>query len=93
MQRLNDGRRFTTDEPEVSRIAFLVEASDVGKSQSMYLGQTTYTFLEDDVGRLIEVVKNKSPGFISWRFGSMFNDLVEQYPETKPYIGAPSAQE
>ena len=93
MKRLNEGRRFTTDAIEVSRIAFLVEAGDVGKSQSMYLGQSTYTFETDDVGRLVEVVKNVSPNFVSWRFGSVFSDLAEQFPETKPYIGAPSASE
>lgn len=93
MKRLNEGRRFTTDAIEVSRIAFVVEPSDVGKSQNMYLGQTTYTFAEDDVGRLIEVVKNVSPGFVSWRFGSIFTDLTDQYPDPKPYVGAPSASE
>lgn len=82
-----------TDDVEVKRSAFLVEASDVGKSQAMYLGQTSYTFLEDDVGRLIEVVQNVSPGFISWWFGSSFKDLREQYPDPKPYMGAPSASE
>lgn len=88
MLRLNDGRRHEIDEVEVKRIAYLVEASDVGKSQGMYLGQSDYVFLEDDVGRLIELVQNKSPGFVSWRFGSIFTDLSQQYPETKPYVKA-----
>lgn len=65
MQRLNEGRRCEIDDVEVKRSAFLVEANDVGKAQGMYLGQTSYTFLEDDVGRLIEVVQNVSPGFTS----------------------------
>jgi hypothetical protein len=93
MHRLNIGRRTEIDDVEVTRSAFLVEASDVGKAQGMYLGQTSYTFLEDDVGRLIEVVWNKSPGFTSWWFGSSFKDLREQYPDPKPYLGAPSASE
>lgn len=93
MRRISEPRRHEIDEVEVERIAYLVEASDVGKTQKLYLGQQSYTFQEDDVGRLLEVVKNKSPGAMSWRFGSMFKDLSAQYPETKPYIGAPSAQE
>lgn len=93
MRKVSDARRFTTDEVEVTRTAFVVEAGDVGKTQKNYLGQSPYTFQEDDVGRLLEVVKNKSPGAMSWRFGSMFNDLTAQFPETKPYLGAPSAGE
>lgn len=93
MKRIGEPRRFTTDELEVLRTAFLVEASDVGKSQPRYLGQTSYTFQEDDVGRLVEVVKNKSPGAMSWWFGSIFADLAFQYPDPKPYLGAPSAKE
>lgn len=93
MRKVSEPRRFTTDEVEVSRVAYVVEASDIGKTQKNYLGQEPYTFQEDDVGRLLEVVKNKSPGAMSWRFGSMFNDLVAEYPETKPYLGAPSAGE
>lgn len=85
--------RLVTDEPEVKRIAVLIEASEVGKTQPNYLGQGTYTFLERDVGRLIEIVKEKSPGFTSWHFGSNFKELREQYPDPYPYIGAPSAQE
>jgi hypothetical protein len=78
---------------EVQRTAYVIEASDVGKTQKMYLGQQPYTFLADDVGRLLEVIKNKSPGFMSWGFGSIFKDLRDQFPETKPYMGAPSATE
>lgn len=93
MKRLNDGRQFTTDEVGAKRYAYVVESGDVGKTQNMYLGQTNYTFLEDDIGRLIEVVVGKSPGFTSWRFGSIFTDLTDQYPDPKPYVGAPSASE
>ena len=93
MKKVGEARRHEIDSIEVQRIAFIVEESDVGKSQKMYLGQQPYTFLADDVGRLLEVVKNVSPGFMSWKFGSIFADLREQYPETKPYIGAPSASE
>lgn len=93
MKKLGEPRRHEIDAIEVSRIAFLVEESDVGKTQKMYLGQAPYTFLPDDVGRLLEVVKNKSPGFMSWHFGSVFKDLRQQFPETKPYLGAPSASE
>lgn len=93
MRRLGEPRRTVTDDVEVKRTAYQVEASDVGKGQSMYLGQAAYQFHEDDVGRLIEVVQNVSPGFTSWWFGSSFEDLREQYPDPKPYMGAPSAQE
>lgn len=91
MKKVGEARRHEIDSIEVQRIPFLVEESDVGKSQKMYLGQSPYTFLPDDVGRLLEVVKNVSPGFMSWKFGSIFPYLRKQYPETKPYIGAPSA--
>lgn len=93
MKKVSESRRHETDSLDVQRIAYLVEAGDVGKTQKQYLGQQPYTFLPDDVGRLLEVVKNKSPGFMSWGFGSIFGDLRKQYPETKPYIGAPSASE
>lgn len=93
MRKVSDARRHQVDEVEVTRVAYVVEASDVGKTQKNYLGQGPYTFQADDVGRVLEVVKNKSPGAMSWRFGSMFNDITAQFPETKPYIGAPSAQE
>lgn len=91
MKKVSEARRHEVDDEQVQRIAFLVEESDVGKTQKMYLGQQPYTFLADDVGRLLEVIKNASPGFMSWKFGSIFPDLRKQYPETKPYIGAPSA--
>ena len=93
MKKVGEARRHEVDEEQVQRIAFLVEESDVGKSQKMYLGQEPYTFQPDDVGRLLEVVKHVSPGFMSWKFGSIFQDLRKQYPESKPYIGAPSASE
>lgn len=93
MRKVSEIRRHEIDDVDVQRTAYLVEQSDVGKSQKMYLGQQPYTFLADDVGRLLEVIKNKSPGFMSWGFGSIFGDLRKQYPETKPYIGAPSASE
>jgi hypothetical protein len=93
MKQLNNGRRYVTDPIDSSRIAFLVEAEDVGVTQEMYLGQYDYTFEPEDVGRLVEVVQDMSPGFMSWRFGSMFSDLTDQYPETRPYQGAPSAGE
>jgi hypothetical protein len=38
------------------------------------------------VGRLLEVVLDVSPGFVSWGFGSVFTDLREKYPDTQPYI-------
>jgi len=93
VKKVSEARRHEVDEPEVQRIAYVVESGDVGKTQGKYLGQGSYTFQQDDVGRLLEVVKNKSPGSMSWRFGSLFSDLTTQYPETKPYIGAPSANE
>lgn len=86
MNQLNDGRRHNCDNIEATRIAFLVEESDVGQSVPQYLGQTEYTFQADDVGRLIEVVMEKSPGFQAWGFGSVFMDLREKYPDPKPYI-------
>ena len=85
MLKLNEGQRYVTDPIEASRTAYLVETSDVGVSQSGYLGQSVYTFQEDDVGRLIEVIRNYSPGFFSWSFGSIFSDLRKQYPDPKPY--------
>lgn len=93
MRKVSEIRRHEIDDVDVQRTAYLVEPTDVGKSQKMYLGQQPYTFLADDVGRLLEVIKNKSPGFMSWGFGSIFGDLRKQYPETKPYMGAPSAAE
>ena len=93
MKKVSKARRHEVDDEQVQRIAFLVEESDVGKTQKMYLGQQPYTFLADDVGRLLEVIKNVSPGFMSWKFGSIFPELRKQYPETKPYIGAPSASQ
>lgn len=93
MRKVSEIRRHEIDDVDVQRTAYLVEPTDVGKSQKMYLGQQPYTFLADDVGRLLEVIKNKSPGFMSWGFGSIFGDLRKQYPETKPYMGAPSASE
>lgn len=86
MQQLNNGRRFTTDHLDVLRIALLVEKEDVGSEFDMYLGQTSYTFGEKDIGRLIEVVQNMSPGFMSWGFGSIFKDLNQQYPNPFPYV-------
>lgn len=93
MKKIGEPRRMIHDPLEVQRIPFLVEESDIGKTQKMYLGQMPYTFLPDDVGRLLEVVKNMSPGFMSWGFGSIFSDLRKQYPSPKPYMGAPSAKE
>lgn len=93
MKKVSEARRHNIDDVAVQRTAYVVEESDVGKAQKQYLGQRPYTFLADDVGRLLEVIKNKSPGFMSWGFGSIFQDLRKQYPETKPYIGAPSASE
>lgn len=86
MNQLNDGQRHVIDNLEAIRIAFLVEESDVGQSVPQYLGQTDYTFQPDDVGRLVEVVMEKSPGFQAWGFGSVFADLRKQYPDPKPYI-------
>jgi len=93
VEKLNNGRQYVTDPPQVKRTAFRVESSDVGKTQKGYLGQTPYTFVEDDVGRLIEVVTGFSPGSMSWGFSSIFVDLRKQFPDHKPYIGAPSASE
>jgi hypothetical protein len=86
MKQLNQGQRFTTDPLEAIRTAFHVEQSDVGLTQGMYLGQHDYTFQADDVGRLVEVVQDMSPGFLSWGFGSVFADLRQQYPDPKPYV-------
>ena len=86
MKQLNDGRVYITDHLDMSRIAFLVEETDIGRVEPHYLGQQDYTFQEDDVGRLLEVVLDYSPGFVSWGFGSVFEDLRKQYPETKPYV-------
>lgn len=85
MKKLNEGQRFVTDPIEAKRTAYLVEVADVGKEVPGYLGQSTYTLTESDVGRLVEVVINYSPGFVSWRFGSIFCDLRKQYPDPKPY--------
>lgn len=93
MRRLNEFRQMFTDPPKAQRVAYLVEPTDVGVTQGFYLGQHNYVFVEDDVGRLVEVTKFMSPNSVSWRFGSVFKDLREQYPETKPYLGAPSAKE
>lgn len=86
MNQLNDGQRHTVDNIEASRIAFLVEESDVGTAVPSYLGQSEYTFQPDDVNRLVEVVMEKSPGAMCWYFGSIFKDLRQQYPDPKPYI-------
>lgn len=86
MQQLNDGRRHEVDEYPATRIAFLVDETDVGLSQESYLGQHTYTFKQQDIGRLVEVVMDKSPGFVSWGFGSVFGDLRQQYPDPFPYV-------
>lgn len=93
MNQLNDGQRHEVDEYPATRIAFLVEETDVGIEQGQYLGQHNYTFEPKDVGRLVEVVMEKSPGFVSWQFGSIFRDLRDKYPDPFPYIGAPSASE
>lgn len=93
MQPLNQGRQYTTDAPQVRRVAALIEKDDVGSTLPMYLGQSDYTFTEQDVGRLIETTENVSPGFFSWKFGSIFDDLREKYPDPFPYLGAPSASE
>lgn len=86
MKQLNDGRVFITDHLDVKRIAFLVEETDVGRVEPQYLGQQDYEFKPTDVGRLVEVVLDVSPGFVSWGFGSVFTDLREKYPDTQPYI-------
>ena len=93
MLQLNQGRQYVTDPPKVRRMAALVEQEDVGSSMPMFLGQSDYTFRQEDVGRLIETTEEMSPGFFSWRFGSIFTDLMLQHPDPFPYIGAPSAQE
>lgn len=90
---LNQGRQYTTDPPQARRVAAVIEQEDVGCTMPMYLGQSDYTFTKDDVGRLIETTENMSPGFFSWKFGSIFDDLRKQYPDPFPYIGAPSAKE
>lgn len=77
--------RTVTDPVEVSRTQFIVEQGDVGKTQPNYLGQQPYTFLADDVGRLIQVVKGFTAGFMSWSFSSSFKELRQQYPDPKPY--------
>lgn len=86
MKQLNEGRRHEVDNIEASRTAFLVEESDVGTSVPQFHGVREYTFMADDVGRLVEVVTDKSPGFMSWGFGSIFKDLRQAHPETKPYV-------
>lgn len=86
MQQLNDGLRFTTDHVDVKRTAFLVEPEDVGNTIGQYLGQHDYTFEQKDVGRLVEIVQEFSPGYMSWGFGSIFAELNQQHPNTHPYI-------
>lgn len=86
MNQLNQGQQHFCDNLEALRTAFLVESSDVGLSVPQYLGQREYTFQESDVGRLVEVVTDKSPGFMSWSFGSIFKDLREAYPNKQPYV-------
>lgn len=93
MQALNQGRQYITDPPQVRRTAAVVEQEDIGSILPMYLGQSEYTFEEKDVGRLIETTENMSPNFFSWKFGSIFTDLANQYPDPFPYLGAPSASE
>lgn len=93
MKPLNQGRQYVTDPPKVRRMAALVEQDDVGSTMPMYLGQSDYTFEQKDVGRLIETTENVSPGFFSWKFGSIFDDLREKYPDPFPYLGVPSASE
>lgn len=85
MLKLNEGQRYVTDPVDVSRTAYMVEPQDVGITMGNFHGDKSYTFLADDAGRLVEVVRNMSPGFMSWGFGSLFSDLRQQYPETKPY--------
>ncbi len=86
MTPLNQGRQYTTDPPQCLRTAALVDTSDVGETMGQYLGQHDYTFEQKDVGRLIEVIENMSPGFVSWGFGSIFSDLREKHPDSYPYI-------
>lgn len=88
MHQINNGERFVTDPLECLRTAFLVEETDVGLSLGSFHGAKEYTFQPDDVGRLVEVITEMSPGFISWGFGSIFADLRTKYPETKPYAKA-----
>ena len=78
--------RLSSDPVDVVRLPVLVETSDVGKTQPNYLGQGSYTFLPDDVGRVVEITRNMSPGFTSWRFGSVFQEVREKYPDPKPYV-------
>lgn len=86
MHQLNEGRRHEVDNLEAQRTAFLVEETDIGTSVPQYLGQSEYVIQPDDVGRLVEVVTEKSPGYMSWVFGSIFKDLREAYPDPKPYV-------
>lgn len=86
MKQLNKGRRFVCDPIEANRTAFIVEESDVGETQDMYLGQDEYTFEPKDVGRLVEVIQNMSPGSMCWWFGSVFSDLRKQYADPFPYV-------
>ena len=78
--------RLSSDPVDVIRLPVLVETSDVGKTQPNYLGQESYTFLPDDVGRVVEITRNMSPGFTSWRFGSVFKEVRDKYPDHKPYV-------
>lgn len=86
MKSLNEGRQHIADPVAVLRIAALVEDDDVGITMQQYLGQQDYTFEPKDVGRLIEVVQGFSPDFVSWRFGSSFEDLRHEYPDPFPYV-------
>lgn len=86
MHQLNQGRQYVTDHVDVKRTAFLVEDDDVGSTLWQYLGQTEYTFVYKDVGRLIEIVQDFSPGFMSWGFASIFADLREKHPDPFPYV-------
>lgn len=80
--------KLSSDPIDAVRLTFMVEAGDVGKTQPNYLGQGTYTFLADDVGRIVEITRNMSPGFTSWRFGSVFKEIRDAYPDPKPYVKA-----
>lgn len=86
MKQVNQGRQYVTDHVDILRTAALVETDDVGSVLPMYLGQHDYTFEAKDVGRLIEVIQNFSPGFMSWGFGSIFSDLRDAYPDPFPYV-------
>lgn len=86
MKQINNGKQHIADPPEVKRTAFLVEEEDVGSTIGQYLGQFDYTFEPKDVGRLLEVVQEMSPGFVSWNFGSLFTELRQQYPNPFPYV-------